>query len=117
MPLTERARRDTGDHLRAADHRPPQRVTAEYGLGREVVDEVLWVVVDHRDLLEHDLALRVDVVEGRREHHVGHRVERVGQVAVRHARVDDGRLAGRRGVELAAHCVEQLGDALGAVSR
>ena len=73
----ERARRDAGDHLRAPDHRPSERVPAEHGLRSEVVDEVLRVVVHHRDLLEHDLPLRVDVVEGGREDHVGHRVERL----------------------------------------
>ena len=45
-----------------------------------------------------------------REDHVGHHVERDVDVVVGHARVDDGRLARRGGVELAAHRVEQLGD-------
>ena len=89
----QRPRRDRGDHLRAADHRPPQRVTTEDRLGREIVHEVLRVVVDHGDLLEDDLALAVDVLERGREDHVGHRVECALEVVVRHARVDDGRLA------------------------
>ena len=88
---------------------------AEHRLGGEVVDEVLRVVVDHRDLLEHDLALGVDVVERGREDHVRHRLERVGQVAVGDARVEHGRLAGGRGIELAAHGVEQLCESLRAV--
>ena len=54
---------------------------AEDRLGREIVDEILRVVVDHRDLLEDDLPLGVDVVERRREHHVGHRVERLLELA------------------------------------
>jgi hypothetical protein len=90
-------------------------VPPEDRLGREVVDEVLGVVVDHRDLLEHDLALAVDVFEGGCEHHVRHRVERALDMGVGHARVDDGRLARGRGVQLAAHRVEELGDLLRAV--
>ena len=59
----QRAPRDRRDHLRAADHGPAERMRAEDGLGGEIVDDVLRVVLDHRDLLEHDLALRVDVGE------------------------------------------------------
>ena len=107
---------DGGDHLGAADHGPAERVGAENRLGREVVDEVLRVVVDHRDLLEHHLALAVDVGERRLEDHVRHRVERLLEVVVGNARVDDGRLARGRGVQLAAHRVEQLRDVLRAVA-
>ena len=53
-----------------ADHRPPERVAAEHRLGDQVVHEVLRVVLDHRDLLEHDLALGVDLREDRLEDHV-----------------------------------------------
>ena len=80
------------------------------------MDEVLRVVVDHRDLLEHDLALRVDVGERRREDHVRHHVERDVEVVVGDARVDDGRLARGGRVELAAHRVEELGDLDGVVA-
>ena len=90
---------------------------AEHGIGREIVDEVVGRVLDHRDLLEHDLALRVDVDELRPEDHVGHHVERVLEPCVGHARVDDRRLARRRGVELAAELVEELGDLLRRVAR
>ena len=113
----ERAGRDARDHLGPADHRPSERMTAEDGLGGEVVHEVLRVVVHHRDLLEHDLALGVDVVEGGCEDHVGHRVERLLDPPVGDARVHDGRLARRRGVELPAHPVEELGDLLRGVAR
>ena len=88
----------------------PERVRAEHGLGRQVVHHVLGVVLHHRDLLEHDFALRVDVGEGRLEDHVGHHVEGDVDVVVGDARVDDGRLARGGGVELPAHRVEQLGD-------
>ena len=106
----QRPPRDRRDHLRAADHGPPERMRAEDRLGGEVVDDVLRVVLDHRDLLEHDLALGVDVRERGREDHVRHHVEGDVDVVVGHAGVDDGRLARGGGVQLAAHRVEQLGD-------
>ena len=83
---------------------------AEDGLGDQVVDELLRRVLVHRDLLEHDLALGVELVEERREDHLAHHVERRLEVVVGHARVDDRVLAGGRGVQLAAHPVEDLGD-------
>ena len=113
----QRAARHGRDHLGAADHRPAERVSAEDGLGRDVVDEVVRRVLDHRDLLEHDLALRVDVVEGRAVEHVGHDVERGLQALVRHARVDDRRLPRGGGVQLAAELVEELRDLLRRVAR
>jgi hypothetical protein len=71
----------------------------------------------YRDLLEHHLALAVDVLERRREHHVHDRVERALEVPVGNPRVDDRRLARRGSVELAAHLVEQLRDRAGGVAR
>ena len=65
-----------------ADHRPAERMRAEDRLGEEVVDEILRRVLDHRDLLEHDLALRVELGERRREDHVGHHVEGSSRDAV-----------------------------------
>ena len=84
----ERAPRDGRDHLARPDHRPSERVVAEDGLREEVVDELLRRVLVHRDLLEHDLALGVELGERRREDHVGHHVDRRLEVRVRHARVD-----------------------------
>ena len=112
----QRPPRDRGDHLGPADHRPAERMRPEDGLGREVVHDVLRVVLHHRDLLEHDLALRVDVGQRGREDHVRHHVERDVDVVVGDAGVDDGRLARGGGVELAAHRVEQLGDPDGVVA-
>ena len=108
----DRAPADRGDHLGPADHRPSERVLVEHGLGEQVVDELLRRVLDHRDLLEHHLALGVEVGEGRREDHVRHHVERVLEVPVGNARVDDRVLARRGRVQLAAHLVEHLGDLL-----
>ena len=90
----------------------PSGCVAEHRLGGEVVDEVVRRVLDHRDLLEDDLALGVDVHERGLEDHVGHHVERLLEPVVGDARVDDGRVARGRGVQLAAELVEQLRDLL-----
>ena len=107
---------DRADHLGAADHRPAERVRPEHRFRGEVVDELLRVVVDHRDLLEHDLALGVEVRERRREDHVRHHVERLLEVIVGDPRVEQRRLARRRGVQLTAHLIEELRDLLIACS-
>ena len=88
----------------------PSACDAEDRLADQVVDELLRRVLVHRDLLEHDLALGVEVVEERREDHVAHHVERGLDVMLRDAAVDDGVLARGGGVQLAAHLVEDLGD-------
>ena len=108
----ERAPRDRRDHVRAADHRPAERVTAEDRLGDHVVDEILRVVVHHRDLLEHDLALGVELGERGRVDHPDHHVERLLEPLVGHAREQQRRLARGGGVQLSAQLVEDLGDLL-----
>ena len=113
----ERAPGHRRDDLGAADHGPPQRVRAEDRPRREVMDEVVRRVLDHRDLLEDDLPLGVHVLERRPVEHVRHDVERGLQAHVRDARVDDGRLARSGGVQLAAELVEELGDLLRRVPR
>ena len=102
--------RGVADHRRAADDRPPERMAAEDRLAEHVEHRVLRVVLVHGDLLEHDLALGVDVLEGRPPHHVGHHVEGARQVLVEHPRVDGGALLVGAGVQLRAHRVEQLVD-------
>ena len=87
-------------------------MVAEDGLREEVVHELLRGVLVHRDLLEHDLPLLVDLGERGREDHVGHHLERRLDVVVGDARVDDGVLARGRGVQLGAHRVEGLRDLL-----
>jgi hypothetical protein len=89
----ERPAAHGGDNTCASDDRPAERVSTEDGFGQEIVDEILWCVLHHRDLLEHDLALGVDVGERRREHHVCHHVESALEMAVGDARVDDRRLS------------------------
>ena len=90
---------------------------AEDRLGRDVVDEVVRRVLDHRDLLEDDLPLGVDVRERRPEDHVRHHVERALEPVVGDPRVDDGRLARCRRVQLSAELVEDLRDLLRRVAR
>ena len=48
---------------------------AEDGVGEDVVDAVLGLVLVHRDLLEDDLALGVDFRVGRRQQHFGEQLE------------------------------------------
>ena len=110
VELRDHVDRRVADHRRAADDRPPERVRAEDGLAEHVEDRVLRVVLVHGDLLEHDLALGVDVLERRPPHHVGHHVEGRRQVLVEHPRVDRGALLVGAGVELGAHAVEELVD-------
>ena len=112
MIRRQRLPADARDHLGAPDHGPPDRMAAEDRLRDDVVDEVLRVVVDHRDLLEHDLALGVDVGEGRVVDHPRHHVERRLEAVVRDPGVDERRLARRGGVQLAAEAVEDLRDLL-----
>jgi hypothetical protein len=90
-------------------------MVAEDGLREEVVHELVGRVLVHRDLLEHYLALGVDVRKERHVDHVAHHVERTLEVVVGDAHVDDGVLAGRGRVQLAPERVEGLGNLLRAV--
>ena len=76
------------------------------------MDELLRLVLVHCDLLEHDLALGVELGERRGEDHLAHHLECRVQPLVRHPRVDHRVLARGRGIELAAERVEGLGDLL-----
>ena len=49
------------DDVGTADDGPPERMTAEDGLAEHVEDLVLRVVLVHGDLLEHDLALLLEL--------------------------------------------------------
>jgi hypothetical protein len=110
VELGDHVDRRVADDRRAADDRPPERVCAEDGLAEHVEHRVLRIVLVHRDLLEHDLALGVHVLERGAPHHVGHHIEGRGQVLIEHPRVDRGALLVGSGVELGAHAVEELID-------
>ena len=102
--------RDRGDHLGLAEHPAAQRMLAEDGSGEDVVDAVLRLVLVHRDLLEDDVALGVDVRIGRREQHFGEQLEDLVGVLVEEAGVQVGRLLAGRRVDRGAEPVEALGD-------
>ena len=53
------------DRLGGADHRPAQRMVGEHGPRDQVVHEVVVAVLVHRDLLEHHLALGLQLVRHR----------------------------------------------------
>ena len=91
-------------------------MVAEDRLGDQVVDEILRRVLVHRDLLEHDLALGVELGERRREHHVAHHVDRGLEVVIGYPGVDERVLARCGRVELAAEPVEDLRDLESAVA-
>ena len=92
--------------------RAAERVIAEDRPRKYVVHLVLRLVLVHGDLLEHDLALLLELGEVERgaPDHVGHDVEGALEVAVQDTRVDRGRLLAGPGVELGAHGVEHLVD-------
>ena len=74
--LVEAAQRRPGhpdDRLLGAEHRAAERVVAEDRADERLVQQVFRIVVAHRDLFEHDAALRVDVAVRalRLEHDVG----------------------------------------------
>ena len=76
------------------------------------MDELLRRVVVHGDFLEHYLTFRVEILERRLEHHVGHDVERRLRVRIGDTCIHHRVLPGSRGIQLAAEPVEDLGDLL-----
>ena len=108
--------RGGSDDLARADHGPSQRVLPEDSLAQQVEDPVLRIVLVHRDLLEHHLALGLELAEPGAPDHVAHHVECALEVAVEHPCVQRGRfLVGAR-VGFRPHLVEQLVDLLRSVA-
>jgi len=98
-----------GDGLDGPGDRTSERGVLPEGLGREqVVHHVVGVVVVHRDLVEDDVALGVDVLGGDQGvgDHVAEHVHRQVQVHVEDPCVEAGVLLGGEGVELAADGVQ-----------
>ena len=87
-------------------------MVAEHRREEDVPEGVLGIVVAHRDLLEHDVALDLDVLGGAPapQHHVGDQVDRQLEVGVQHVRVVAGVLAGGERVQFTADGVDRLGD-------
>ncbi len=100
------------DGLGAAADRAAERMLPQHGLEEALVRDVRRVVARHRELLEDDAALVVELdgVEERRGEHVGEHLDRHGQVAVLHLGVVAGVLLGGERVVLAADGVEGDGD-------
>ena len=100
------------DRIDAADHRPTERMVTEDCGKEHVADGVLGIVVAHRDLLEHDVALEFDV--RRRadsvENDIGHQVYRQLEVVIEHVGVVAGVLPGGESVQLATDGVDRPGD-------
>src|SRR5207248_2640647 len=84
------------------------RVRAEHRPSGQVEHSVLGIVFVHRDLLEHDLALGLQLPETGLKDHVGHDLEGALEMAVEHARVQGRRLLVGPRVDLRAHRVEDL---------
>ena len=95
---------------RLPEHAPAERVTAEDRPVEHVVDLVLGLVLVHRDLLEHDLALGVDLRVGRAEQHLRQEVEGLLGVGVEESRVEVRRLLAGGRVHGGAEAVEDLRD-------
>ena len=100
------------DRRRAADHRPPDGMRAEHRRQEDVAEGVLGIVVAHRDLLEHHVALDLDIVCGTTppQHHVGNQVDGQFQIGVEHVRVVARVLSGGERVQLTADGVDGLRD-------
>ena len=96
----------------AADHRAADRMGAEHRRQEDVAEGVLGIVVAHRDLLEHHVALDLDVVCGTAaaQHHVGNQVDGQFEIGVEHMRVVAGVLPGGERVQLTADGVDGLRD-------
>lgn len=86
-----------GDRLPGAEHRPAERVVVQDRLTEDVVHELVGRVLVHVDLLEHHVALRLDLVGAQRWvlGDVGEDVEAEVEVVVEHTDVEDRLLLGR----------------------
>ncbi len=108
----QRIRTDGGESSLVAQHRPPDRLVGKRR-GLEVVeDDVVGRVARLAQLLEHHLALLLQLagIEVGRVHEPGDQLDRKGQVTGQRAGVEDGHVARRPGIELTAHILDRLGD-------
>jgi hypothetical protein len=102
--------RDVGNDVGPAEDAAAERRVTEDRVGEVVVDAVRRLVLVHGDLLEYDVALGVDVGEGRFEQHLAEQVEDLVGVLVEETRVQVRRLLAGGGVERRPEPVEALGD-------
>ena len=75
------------DHLRLSEDPAPERMVAVNGSGEHVVNAIGRLVLVHRDLLEHHVALGVDLIgwQRRRGQHFGQQPERFVRVLIEEA--------------------------------
>ena len=99
------------NRVHAADHRTPHRVHAEHGRQEDVTEHVLGIIVAHGDLLEHDVALDLDVRGGAlpAQYDIGDQIHRQRQIGVQHMGVVAGVLLGGERVEFTTDRIDRLG--------
>ncbi|CPU60558.1 Uncharacterised protein [Mycobacteroides abscessus] len=109
MQLRPRHRRN---RFGAAQHAAADRMITEQRTQEGLPQQILGIVVTHRDFFEHHITLDLDVVAGASpaQHHIGHQVYGQLQIGVQHMSVITGLLACGEGVELAPDGVDRLGD-------
>jgi hypothetical protein len=85
---------------------------AEHRRQEDVAEGVLGIVITHGDLLEHHVALDLDIVCGATptQHHVCNQVDSQFEIGVEHVRVIAGVFAGGERVEFTTDRVDSLRD-------
>ena len=103
---------DRVDRVHGAEDRTAERGVAEQLRGERLVNGVRGVVIVHRDLFEHHVALGVHILrrDQRTGHHVGQHVHGQRQVRVEHPGVVAGVLLRGERVHLAADRVHLRGE-------
>ncbi len=107
--LPHRRSRRRADRLGASADRAAERMLPQHGLEEALVGDVSGVVARHREFLQNDAALVLELVgieKGRREH-VGEDLDRHRQVAILHLRVVAGVLLRGERIVLPADGVER----------
>ena len=84
-------------------------------LGKDLVDEVIGIILVHLDLFEDHAALAGNVVcrECGVQHQVGENLKRDGNVFVEHLNVEADAFLGGEGVHIAADGIDLAGNLLG----
>ena len=110
LERAQRSARHAVERSGTAQHRLPERA-GEDPAHELLHDDILRRVAVHVDLLKHDAALIDDVRfrEERIEEHFAENIGRLVQMAVQHAGVEAGGIAGGEGVDLPADGVHAPG--------
>ena len=118
-PFLKRAASERRDRLRSAEDRFTESVRHPEILCKELVNQILGIILRHANLFEDYRLLTADVVrrEFRLEDHVSEYVECFWEVLVEHSRVEADHLLGSEGVEHTADAIDFPGDVLGRSAR